>query len=102
MPPLPTPSPPRSPQKSPPAEKPPPTRDRSGPGRPLLTPGAWYSTRELAVLLRVDPSTLRRWRTSRPPRGPAFVSFSARTVMYASADIEAWLNARRTAPDQND
>ncbi|WSU40524.1 helix-turn-helix domain-containing protein [Streptomyces sp. NBC_01089] len=64
---------------------------------PLLA-SAWYSTRELAAWLRVDASTLRRWRTARPPQGPPFVSVSERVVMYSANDVEEWLLSRRTNP----
>ena len=40
--------------------------------------GSWYSSEQLAELLHVDPSTIRRWRTSHPPQGPAFVQVSDR------------------------
>ncbi|MEU1954047.1 helix-turn-helix domain-containing protein [Nocardia rhamnosiphila] len=63
-----------------------------------LVNGRWYSTAELAVLLGIDPSSLRRWRTANPPYGPAFVRVSARVVKYAAEDIEVWLRAKRTDP----
>jgi uncharacterized protein YjcR len=31
-----------------------------------LLDGGWFTTEELAEMLGVDPSTLRRWRTARP------------------------------------
>jgi hypothetical protein len=58
----------------------------------------WYTTEELATLLHVDPSSLRRWRTARPPEGPPFVRVSARRVIYNSVDVEAWLTAKRVEP----
>jgi hypothetical protein len=64
---------------------------------PLLT-NAWYSTGDLAARLRVDASTLRRWRTARPPQGPPFVALSERVVMYSALDVEEWLRSRRTTP----
>ena len=60
--------------------------------------GRWYSTDELAELLGVDPSSVRRWRTARPPQGPPFVKVSSRVTMYSAADIEAWLRSRRVDP----
>ncbi|MEU9157846.1 helix-turn-helix domain-containing protein [Streptomyces sp. NPDC048417] len=63
----------------------------------LLT-GAWYSTSDLAACLRVDASTLRRWRTAQPPQGPPFVTVSERVVMYSALDVEEWLRHRRTVP----
>lgn len=68
--------------------------------RPSLLASAWYSTKDLAARLRVDASTLRRWRTAQPPQGPPFVSISERVVMYSAADIEEWLRSRRIAPSR--
>ncbi|QEU97069.1 DNA-binding protein [Streptomyces kanamyceticus] len=59
---------------------------------------AWYSTSDLAACLHVDASTLRRWRTARPPQGPPFVSFSERVLMYSALDVEEWLHSHRTVP----
>lgn len=64
---------------------------------PLLT-NSWYSTSDLAAFLRVDASTLRRWRTAQPPQGPPFVTVSERVVMYSALDVEEWLRRRRTVP----
>lgn len=63
-----------------------------------LITSRWYSTEELAELLGVDPSSVRRWRTSRPPQGPPFVRLSARHTIYSTSDVEAWLRSRRTDP----
>ncbi|MYS66134.1 helix-turn-helix domain-containing protein [Streptomyces sp. SID5473] len=60
--------------------------------------GAWYSTAELACLLRVDPSTLRRWRTAHPRQGPPYVPVTGRVVLYSARDVEAWLVERRVTP----
>lgn len=60
--------------------------------------GRWYSTEELAELLGVDPSSVRRWRTARPPQGPPFVRVSSRVTMYSSTDVESWLRSRRVDP----
>lgn len=64
----------------------------------MLLNARWYSSNELAKLLHVDASTLRRWRTARPPQGPAFVQVSDRVFMYSSDDVEKWLASRRTDP----
>ncbi|WP_348651158.1 helix-turn-helix domain-containing protein [Micromonospora sp. WMMD882] len=56
------------------------------------------STEELAELLDVDPSTVRRWRTVPPLQGPPFIPISERVVKYATADVERWLSARRVDP----
>jgi hypothetical protein len=62
--------------------------------------GYWYSSKELAELLHVDASTIRRWRTSHPPQGPAFVQVSNRVYVYNFHDVEAWLASRRVDPDE--
>jgi hypothetical protein len=63
-----------------------------------LLDGSWYTSKDLAELLHVDASTIRRWRTSRPPQGPAFIQVSDRVYMYNSNDVEAWLASRRMDP----
>ncbi|MGP4004309.1 helix-turn-helix transcriptional regulator [Streptomyces sp. 8N706] len=67
---------------------------------PDLLHGGWYTTEEVAELLGVDASTLRRWRTSSPPQGPPFVRLTSRVTMYSVADVEAWLTACRVVPGQ--
>jgi hypothetical protein len=56
------------------------------------------TTDELATLLRRDPSTLRRWRTSRPPQGPPFLRLSDGVTMYDLADVRLWLARSRIDP----
>jgi predicted DNA-binding transcriptional regulator AlpA len=63
-----------------------------------LLDGAWFTTEELANLLGVDGSTLRRWRTARPPQGPPFVHLSGGITRYHERDIARWLLDRRTDP----
>lgn len=63
-----------------------------------LSPKPFMSTEELAGLLDVDPSTIRRWRTLQPLQGPPFIQISDRVVKYATADVERWLSARRVYP----
>jgi hypothetical protein len=58
----------------------------------------WYSTEELAELLGLDPSSLRRWRTAQPLQGPPFVRLSARKTIYSAADVDLWLRTRRVDP----
>lgn len=57
------------------------------------------TTEELANMLRVDPSTVRRWRTSRPVQGPPFIPLSKGVIMYSLTDIRAWLSSRRIVPE---
>ncbi len=63
-----------------------------------LLGGRWYTTEQLAGLLHVDASTVRRWRTATPMQGPPFVQVSERVFMYHSTDIELWLMSRRVDP----
>jgi hypothetical protein len=65
----------------------------------LLT-GRWFTTEELAKVLGVDSSTVRRWRTSRPVQGPPFVQLSERVTMYSAHDVEQWLQSRRIDPSE--
>jgi predicted DNA-binding transcriptional regulator AlpA len=65
-----------------------------------LVDGKWLTTEELADLLNVDSSTVRRWRTARPPQGPPFVPLSERVTVYSASDVEAWLRSRRVDPAQ--
>ena len=58
----------------------------------------WYTTERLARVLGVDPSSLRRWRTARPPQGPPFVKISARHTIYSVRDVEEWLRSQRVDP----
>ncbi|GLZ02436.1 hypothetical protein Acsp02_96870 [Actinoplanes sp. NBRC 103695] len=57
------------------------------------------TTEELARMLRVDPSSVRRWRTARPIQGPPFIALSERVIMYAIEDVRAWLASRRVTPE---
>ena len=67
---------------------------------PDLLQGEWYTTEDLADLLGVDPSTLRRWRTARPAQGPPFVRLTSRVTMYSSHDVQRWLESRRIDPER--
>ena len=65
--------------------------------RDLLS-GGWFTTEELAALLGVDPSTIRRWRTAKPAQGPPFVKLTSRVTLYSAPDVRRWLEDRRIAP----
>jgi hypothetical protein len=65
---------------------------------PDLLHSGWYSTEDVADLIGVDASTLRRWRTSTPLQGPPFVRLTSRVTMYSVPDVEAWLSSRRVDP----
>lgn len=57
------------------------------------------TTEELARMLRVDPSSVRRWRTAQPLQGPPFIQLSERVIMYAIEDVREWLSSRRVRPE---
>ncbi|MFF2619352.1 helix-turn-helix domain-containing protein [Kitasatospora sp. NPDC058046] len=65
-----------------------------------LLHSGWYSTEELATLLNVDPSTLRRWRTATPPQGPPFIQIAPRLYLYSIPDTQLWLAQKRTDPSE--
>lgn len=56
------------------------------------------TTQEVARLLRVDPSSVRRWRAEQPPLGPPFIRLSERVVLYDADDVQDWLDERRSVP----
>ena len=56
------------------------------------------STEDIARLMKVDPSTVRRWRTAEPVQGPPFMRLSARVVKYDPDDVREWLAHHRTDP----
>ncbi len=57
----------------------------------------FYTTDEMARILKVDPSTLRRWRRMKEPKGPLATCISDRTWRYHQADFVEWLT-RRSGP----
>ena len=63
-----------------------------------LLNGPWFTTEELAKMLGVDPSTLRRWRTAEPRHGPPFISLSSRVTLYSAHDVRRRLATRRIDP----
>lgn len=64
----------------------------------MNTPDHWLTTEEVADLIGVDPSSMRRWRSARPPQGPPFVKVSPRHTLYSSNDVEDWLRSKRVDP----
>ena len=72
--------------------------DRTTDTGPDLLHDGWYTTEEVAALLGIDPSTVRRWRTSSPLQGPPFVRLTSRATVYSVGDVRAWLASRRVDP----
>ena len=68
------------------------------PDHRALLDGAWFTTDELAELLAVSASALRRWRAEDPPQGPPFVRIAGRVTRYNELDVARWLLDRRTDP----
>jgi hypothetical protein len=73
-------------------------RHDDGVASPPLMADRLYTTEELAAILNLDSSTLRRWRTAEPPRGPAFIKLNDRNTRYKGGDLIAWLEALRIDP----
>ncbi|WP_431950284.1 MULTISPECIES: helix-turn-helix domain-containing protein [Nocardia] len=69
-----------------------------GSNEQVIQPSCWYTTEEVAAVLKVDASSLRRWRTASPTQGPPFVTISDRTTRYSGADLLDYLNSRRVDP----
>ncbi|MFF2082870.1 helix-turn-helix domain-containing protein [Nocardia sp. NPDC058176] len=63
-----------------------------------LNESSWYTTEEVAALLKVDASSLRRWRTASPPQGPPFVHLTGRVTRYLGSDVLAYLRRNRIDP----
>lgn len=75
-----------------------PDLDGSGTAVPDLLHSGWYTTDEVADLIGVDSSTLRRWRTIAPLQGPPFVRLTSRVTLYSVPDVQTWLSSRRIVP----
>ncbi len=50
------------------------------------------TTREVAKLLRIDPSTVARWRAQ--GQGPRWIRVALRTVRYRRSDVDRFLADR--------
>ena len=55
--------------------------------------GALMSEKQAADFLQLTPRALQAWRTK--GGGPAYLRIGHRTVRYAPADLEAWVETRR-------
>jgi excisionase family DNA binding protein len=58
-------------------------------------PAEFLTSEQLAELLRVDPKTVKRWRSNGD--GPPFIRLGERRLIYSRADVDAWLAERRYA-----
>lgn len=57
----------------------------------------YVTTQELATMVRTSPETVRYWR--HVGKGPKSFKLGRR-VLYASADVEAWIEAHRAGGGQ--
>ena len=73
-----------------------PARSTTSPATVGLQMPALLSTQEVARLLRVDASSVRRWRAEKPPQGPPFIRLSERVVLYDAAEVREWLDEHRS------
>jgi DNA-binding transcriptional MerR regulator len=57
----------------------------------------YYTTKEVAAMLKISPRTLENWRNLR--RGPAFIKFGTR-VLYSSQTLAEYaaINTISTVP----
>jgi len=76
--------------------------DTAPPSLPTPLPGpllaGLLTTEEVAKVVGVDTSTVRRWRTSNPVQGPPFIKISDRVTKYSAADVDEWLLSLRIDP----
>ncbi|MEU4417307.1 helix-turn-helix transcriptional regulator [Nocardia salmonicida] len=63
-----------------------------------LNENDWYTTEEVAAVLKVDASSLRRWRTASPPQGPPFVHLTSRVTRYLGSDVLTYVRRNRIDP----
>lgn len=57
-----------------------------------LSPGTLLSQDDLAMICRVEPATVKKWRAAR--RGPRSIPV-AREPLYQARDVVAWLDELR-------
>lgn len=63
-------------------------------------PSTLFTTKEVAALLGLEVNTLDKWRTKKS-NGPAwiYVGKGKRAVRYRRADVEAYMQANTTRPN---
>jgi predicted DNA-binding transcriptional regulator AlpA len=78
-----------------------PTASPAGPFAPLdhLPPGGerLLTEKEAAQLLGLQPSTLRRWRSTGQPGQPEFVKIAGRAIRYRMSNLAAYIEALPTS-----
>ena len=74
---------------------------RGGPGR-LGSPFTHelLTTYEASEFLRIPSATLKHWRKRRFRAGPRFIRAHAHKILYRSADLEKFLDARTVDPGE--
>src|SRR5262249_24181495 len=70
----------------------PPSRDS---GSNALREQTYLRAAEAAAFLHLNEKLLAKWRHY--GRGPAYYKPAAKTVLYAQADLDAWLQTKRRA-----
>jgi predicted DNA-binding transcriptional regulator AlpA len=56
-------------------------------------PGELMTDQQTAEILAVEPRTLRLWRNT---RGLPHIKITSKVIRYRRADVDAWLERRRT------
>lgn len=64
-----------------------------------LSPGTLLSQEELATIFRVQPATVKKWRSTR--KGPRSIPI-AREPLYQVRDIVAWIDHLRESEELAD
>ena len=64
-----------------------------------LPPGGdrLVTEKEAAAMLGLQPSTLRRWRSTGQPGQPEFVKIAGRAIRYRLSDLSAYIGALPTS-----
>jgi hypothetical protein len=68
------------------------SRDSRGMTKQHL-PGDLLTDEQLALLLGVEPRTLRLWRNT---RGLPHIKVTSKVIRYRRSDVDSWLDHQRT------
>lgn len=64
-----------------------------------LSPGSLLTQAEIALICRVQPETVKKWRSQ--GKGPRWIPMG-RSVLYTAGDFAEWLEARRAGGGSSD